>query len=55
MCGSLTETHGDTHRHTQTHTDARRRAQTHADERRRMQGKLRPVCGWMQPQDASRR
>ena len=28
---------------------------THADIRRRMQGKLRPACGRMQPQDASRR
>ena len=39
-------------RWTQMHTDVRRRTQMHADVRRRMQGKLRPVCGRMQPQDA---
>ena len=32
MCGSLTETHGDTHRRTQTHADAHRRTQMNADK-----------------------
>ena len=47
-----TQTHADERRKTQTNTDKRRQTQTNADKRRRTQGKLRPVCGRTQLQDA---
>lgn len=47
--------HADVDARTWTHVDARGHTQTHADARRRTQGKIRPVWGRTQPQDASGR
>ena len=50
-----TQKNADKHRQTQTNADKHRQTQTNADKRRRTQGKLRPVCGRTQLQDAFRR
>ena len=50
-----TQKHADARRQTQKNADKHRQMQTNTDKRRRTQGKLRPVCGRTQLQDAFRR
>jgi len=44
-----------THRHTQMNVDANVCTQGEMDVTRRTQSELHSVCGWVQPQDVSRR